>query len=473
MLRSLKGLKGCPLSLRRGYSVKSPILFVPNETIHRFESEKLTEEENLAAIPKRPNFDGLPKYHHEILSPEDTADLVIRPDVNDILTSTFSQNAVFTGDPNYKVTPANANLQETTLSLHFAVAVIEWIRLFNTQIVTLKSLPSTVNKLQHINEAKVDAIKAKLNSINVEELKSVEVLDKFYTSFEIYRKGDIMRKTRADTINIENISSILLTSELIQSDSELFDITLRYLGLKLTYFSNENLQQFTEKLINHLHGENITSGMKVQSFNNFMSKVFEIHPRLKTELHVSQLDKLAYLFTLANNIEDSKSLLQLLVTNYKVAPSKETFNLFLTKYTESLKNFQGLIKSKVLKDLHQLKPVFFHNGLDSFSLKFLLEEIIEHVYDLDHLMRLIENKENSSIFLLSEFAEMLMQRLQVIQSTSEDPNTTKALQLTQLISKLVKDNGVKLDKKSLELAQQMYKDLGDTSNYEYIGKLLN
>lgn len=282
-----------------------------------------------------------------------------------------------------------------------------------------------------------------------------------------------MRKTRADTINIENISSILLTSELIQSDSELFDITLRYLGLKLTYFSNENLQQFTEKLINHLHGENITSGMKIQSFNNFMSKVFEIHPRLKTELHVSQLDKLAYLFTLANNIEDSKSLLQLLVTNYKVAPSKETFNLFLTKYTESLKDFQGLIKSKVLKDLHQLKPVFFHNGLDSFSLKFLLEEIIEHVYDLDHLMRLIENKENSSIFLLSEFAEMLMQRLQVIQSTSEDPNTTKALQLTQLISKLVKDNGVKLDKKSLELAQQMYKDLGDTSNYEYIGKLLN
>ena len=65
----------------RRYLVKrsrSPFLFLPNETKHIFDEEKLTPEENKAAIPLKPNYDNLEKIHHEVINPEEVSDLVVK-----------------------------------------------------------------------------------------------------------------------------------------------------------------------------------------------------------------------------------------------------------------------------------------------------------------------------------------------------------------------------------------------------------
>ena len=84
----------------RRYLVKRSrsFLFLPNETKHIFDEEKLTPEENKAAIPLKPNYDNLEKIHHEVINPEEVSDLVVKFNSNDILASILSKDGYLFGD---------------------------------------------------------------------------------------------------------------------------------------------------------------------------------------------------------------------------------------------------------------------------------------------------------------------------------------------------------------------------------------
>lgn len=473
-------------SLIKSYSVKTPFLFVPNEEKYQFESEKLTPEENRAAIPNRPKYDDLPKYHHEIASPESIADLFLKFEFKDILLTSLAKDSPVLGDHSYKLISKNDSIPSKEVNLHFTATSCKWAEVFNDQIHSLSNLPEQDASLTYENKNLMEQIGTGIEKFKEltgdNDLSTLESFHKAFTYLRAFQNSERTVtgvSTQSDTtplITFEAVSSYLLNSKDISENAENFDVFLGFIKKNIQLFTHENLKQFLVLLINNLHESKLsTIQMKLNSFAKFMEVIFEIYPSITSELNPIYLDKLSYLYTMTANIPKANEILSSLIQNYKLSPSKESINSFLAEYEKNL-NSKGEVdlqtrKESIFRDLSSLKPVFFHKGLNSISFNLLLNNSVLNIIDLEKFLSLASLSAKGKS-LLSKFSYEIIRKLQSIQSTTDESMNEKSLQLTQLIKSLIIDNNVKLTEEGLRLIEKLYSELEQTSNIKIIQALV-
>lgn len=470
----------------RRYTTRTPFLFIPNEEKYQFESEKLTPEQNKAAIPKRPSYDHLQKYHHEICSPENVADLIIKLDFKDVFLTSLAKNSPIFGDSSYKFVFKDPSKTSEPIMLQFTATSCKWAEVFNGQIHDLSKLPEQDVSLNYENKNLTEQISKGLQ--NYKELTgennllisdNLKKLFKYLRAFENSEKKVTGASTQSElspVITFEAVSSYLLNSDKVKQNVENFDIFLSFIQENIQFFTLESLKQFLVLLINNLHDSKLsTIQMKLDSFTKFMDNtIFQIYPTITSDLNPIYLDKLSYLYTMTSNVSRANEILSTLVQSYKLSPSKETFNSFLAGYEKSLNNIgtanENTRKETILRDLSNLKPVFFHEGLTSIAFNILLNNAVTDMHDLEKFLNLALLTDKGK-HLLSKYSQEIIQKIHSIQTKNNDSVKLKALQLSQLIRFLVIDNDIKFADSTLTLCEEIYSKLNHQSNMEQIQAL--
>ncbi|CUM45918.1 uncharacterized protein AC631_04862 [Debaryomyces fabryi] len=469
----------------RSYTTRTPFLFIPNEEKYQFESEKLTPQQNKAAIPKRPSYDHLQKYHHEICSPENVADLIMKLDFKDIFLTSLAKDSPLLGDSTYKLVFKDPSKTSEPIMLQFTATSCKWAEVFNDQIHDLSNLPEQDLSLNYENKNLTEQISKGLQNYkeitgenNLLISDNLKKLFKYLRAFENSEKKVTGASTQSElspVITFEAVSSYLLNSDEVKQNVENFDIFLSFIEENIQLFTLESLKQFLVLLINNLHDSKLsTIQMKLNSFTKFMDNtIFQIYPTITSELNPIYLDKLSYLYTMTSNIPRANEILSTLVQSYKISPSKETFNSFLAGYEKFLSNEipnENIRKEIILRDLSNLKPAFFHEGLSSISFNILLKNAVSNMHDLEKFLRLVLLNAKGK-YLLSKYSQEVIKKIQSIQTKNDDPVKLKSLQLSQLIRFLVTDNDIKFADATLTLCEELYSKLNHGSNMEQIQAL--
>lgn len=454
------------LGLQKHYS---RILFTPNGIMRDIDSTTLTPAEIEATIPKRPDFSHLPKYHHEMLSPEYIADIFVKPSFTDVVVSALAHESPFSGDPNYKFVSQTSSFREQTVKLHFANIVALWVDVFNDQIATLAPLAEELG-LEFTNAERSIAIEAALLEFtNERNLYEKSTLEAFYARFGIFHGRTDLQLGDRKKISFENVTEHLFATREVAEDSKKFRFLLEFVDRNIGLCTNEGVERILVALIKHLYSSKERTAAKLQAFDAFFSgTVVEVYPHISSSLSPHDLDRLAQLLTFSRNLKGANCILVVLAKQKKTAPSRATFDAYLEEFAQlidatSPKKYR---KEKILQELHKLKPVFFHHGLSNCSFCLLLDHVIDNIFDLDQLMRLVETTGNSKKLFIDNGAA-IFKKLQDLQNQSGDSQLMKALQLTQLVRK-IGENGADLGEESKKVVRGMYVSLGQAANADCI-----
>ncbi|KAI5962978.1 uncharacterized protein KGF55_002770 [Candida pseudojiufengensis] len=347
---------------RRPYS--TTISFTPNDNRHVFESEKLTTEENWAAIPNKPSFTNIEKVHHEIINPEEVADLVTKLNTNDILVTILSQNKVLYGDPNYIIKSLTGNNDKPTI-FPFSSILSSWKKTYNKQIKPL-----------------IDLEEKNYNSVDNKLIRSIRS-----KSFEEYfEQSRAMRNSKLISSGILHFSELnsLYTIESATSDTldsidstSSFEKFLKFITPHLNQFRTDGLKDLLSK-ISHINKRYPTNGVAIQ---DIVSTINASNPSLLKSLDNHTKDNLAYVLS-STNPDLSKDLLKSLIES-GICPSKESIH----KYIE---NYKLGDQDQALRDLAFLKPTFFHRPLSEEQFEVVLATITNK-WDMIKFITLLKN----------------------------------------------------------------------------------
>lgn len=467
-----RSLRTSRLTVRRHY-LTLPLLFVPNEEIHRFEGELLTNEENEALIPDRPQLQQSQKYHHNIISPEDVADLITRPNINDTLITVLSQDSTFLGSSSHKLVNIDPSKATEPAKLRFANIGLRWISLFNKQVRTLSELPSSSETFSFSFQKKLvnDIISSKYAEVLSEPdfyLYTNENLKSFYDSFKAFTNSErrlhglLAPSELAHTVFFENVTLFLIGTTEVRESSANFEVLISFLEQNASFCTSQNLQEILVHLIHNLYESKLPSiQSKLASFNEFFDSQESLVEQSKFfGLEPGTLDKLAFLMSVSGNIDKANKILSFLIEKHGICPSQDTINIFLSNYQKSNRSTLG--REKFLRELSFLKPALCHRSLSSIEFSVLLEYTVNDIQDLHQFINLVTSNKNGTK-LLSKYQLDLLKKLQDIQKASQFTNTEKALQYTQLVVRLV-ESQVKLSSQAVELVEAENYKLGMKHN---------
>lgn len=380
-------------TLVRRVGTSLSFLFVPNDERFKFESENLTPEENRAAIPRRPNFNHLPKYHHEILSPENVADVLSRLLFTELFTTSLAKNAPLSGNADYLVISTKGDA--TTVNLHFAVTASKWFEVFNDEIIKLQDLGEAAESLAYFNEKLHHEIEQKVTAILAtitDDAYSQQWLNQIYSRMT-------NNLSHGSTISFGALANHFLDSETCIENSHNMLQVLSYVDRNISQMTAENIATFTTKLVNVLYGTHISDiRAKLEGLNVVTSN--PTVQNLLSELDSSVLDKLAYLHTVASNFQQANSVLRILVRQRHTAPSSDTFDLFLSSYLKHMitSKQDTQIYRTLLCELTALKPAIFHHGVTPAYAMLMLDGLVTSEFELQHFVNLIfQSKQSSEI----------------------------------------------------------------------------
>ncbi|KAI5956754.1 hypothetical protein KGF54_000371 [Candida jiufengensis] len=396
----------------------STISFTPNENKHVFESEKMTREENYAAIPNKPTFTNIEKVHHEILNPEDVADLVTKLNTNDVLISILSRNKNLYGNSNYVIKSLAKSRNEPTI-FPFASILTSWKNIYNQQIKQLTDL-----------EEPVSVKNASKSNTSIGDM----TFEKFFDQSKAIRNSKLVK---GGTIHFSEIGS-LYTVESASNDAlgsidnvTSFEKYLKFISLNLHYFRIDGLKELLGK-VSQVNKEYPTIGNLI---NELVITINASQPSLLNSLDDNTKDNLAYALS-GVNFELSKSLLKSLIDSAK-CPNEETISKFIGFYT-----YQN--PDQALKDLSFLKSVFFHRPLTTQYFRLLLSTIT----DKNEIIKFITLLKNSPIILEENQMELYNKLKELSRSK---------LLASQFLRLLTKQN-IKIDSTLLELVKKDYEN---------------
>lgn len=428
----------------RRLGTKQTFLFIPNDDRFKFESEKLTPEENRAAIPRRPKFDHLPKYHHEITSPENVADFLSRPQFNDLFTTTLAKNAPFTGDSDLKM--ATMNGDDTVINLYYTITATKWFEVFNNEILELREIDDEVESLSFFNKdthAKTYYLVSTARKELKADLFTFQGLDELFNTL---LKGSNIFRYGSQSLSFGSLANYFLHSdECVKSSHNLVQL-LTYIDQHIHEMTAASTKSFVTKLadvVYHTHVSDIRA--KLEGLLNFSN-----NPTIRTalkEVDSATLDRLAYLHTMSSSFDEARAMLHILVQERKVAPSAETFDFFLSSYLKHVSpiSLSPQLHSKVLRELKLLKPALFHRGITPAYAKRILDEIVISEFDLQQFINLVLSN-RSSDGVLRKICKDLVSK--AIQLGKDQPLAIRSLKVSNLIERL-KASGT-LDKEAIE-----------------------
>lgn len=386
-----------PRAQRRYLTSQTPtFLFLPNDAKHIFEQEKLTPQENEAAIPTKPNYEHLEKKHHEVVNPKDANEIVLKLNKNDLLVTMLSKDKVFLGDPTFIIDGSNRPTK-----FEYATILCSWGDIFNKKIKELKDvspfeywepvLPSNITELYNEYGADFDQF--------FEQTKAMK-------NSKLRKERKLQPSDFANLVTIDNVSLFVLsklsTAEDVARFSEFMNNNLEYYSVQGLI---DNLSRLTD-ISYRLHGE----------INYlFVTSIFDKYPTIPEGLPHDTLDKLAYLLS-SKNWELSRNFLQILVKN-DICPSEDTINEFLL-------NFVNSDSETKLKELMFIKLILFHRGVNEMSLQILLSTI-RNIHEFNKLIDLIKLRDN--------FKEILNKYQYVLFMTLKRVSKNFTLHLAQFV----------------------------------------
>lgn len=411
MIRNLPRLRSLHLVAKRHSSL--PVSFIPTGSIHDFESELLSKQENESAIPDPPEFSNSKKLYSDIVRPTDVCDLVLRPAFEDVVVTSLATNCPLSGKDSYSVVSASSI---TSTKLLFANLAASWLDQLNLDILDLSSLPLSEHGLKYNNSAKSKLI---ANQYSPQVVESYENLENFYKFFIDYPDN---------TITIENVTQQILS----ECGAAHYKLIIQYLTRNVHSLNPFAINDFVAILLDDLVSS--ASVEKVELFDSFLNESLVVSvPLLLEDLPPSTLDCLAYITASSSDLYTARKTLMLLCRNYRIAPAKATFDLYMARYSK-LAIQQEFTKDQILRDLSLLKPIIFHYGLTPNSFKLILTLVVDNTYDLSHLVKLV--KETSGHLLGAHSLEIL-NKLRDIQESTTDSTMVKAVQATNLAREIV------------------------------------
>lgn len=438
-----------------------PLLLIPNEQKHLFESEKLTPLQNKAAIPSKPPVENLVKYHHEIPRPDYIADIITRPLLNDVLVTVLANKSPFMGDPEHALVSTDPTKATSVANLQFTSIVTEWIQLFNKQIVNLQDLDVTDSPFTFSNKVVDEKIQKKYDSLVDSEASSSiytpESLHSLYKSLKSFENSEkklqgLFPPTElAQAVTFEYLSCFLARTDEVRQNADSFESLIAFIEENIKYSSGQGLKEIMVQLIDNLYDSKVSSlQTKLSVFNDFTQAVGELSESSISELDPIRLDKLAFLFTMARNLEKSSNILKILIHKHQICPTTETMNAFLSTYDEM---FTGGNTDGMLRDLSVLKPAFFHNGLTLTSFNILLKHVVRDITDLTQFLSLAESTERGMKALTKSQSSIVLKLMEIQQGSSE---SDKHIQLSMLLRRLVVENSITLSPETTNLLNERY-----------------
>ncbi|KAK6458308.1 uncharacterized protein RJT20DRAFT_126311 [Scheffersomyces xylosifermentans] len=461
---------------RRLYSV-SPLSFIPNEDKHRFEGEKLSPEENAAAIPDRPQLEPVQKYHHTIINPEDVADLVTKANINDALITVLSKDATFLGNLAHKIVNIDSSKEPEAAKLRFANIGFRWIEIFNKQIEPLADVPKSSGVLSFQNKSVKEKISGKYSQALSNEdfnLYTPENLSAFYISLRAFKhserrlQGLLSPSELSYTIFFENVTLFLIDTKEVKESAENFEVLISFLEENSRFCTSQNLKEILIHLIDNLYESKLPSIQpKLASFNNFLnSQEVQLANTEYFGLEPATLDKLAFLMAVSDNTSKTLQILSILIKKRRVCPSTDTLNTFLSSYQRTHATQD---KASFLRNMTTIKSALFHRSLSSVAFKVILDNAVEDILDLQHFLRLIIQGDKSTQ-LLTKFQFELFSKLEHIQSSLNTSPLESSLQYTQLVTQLI-ENDVTFNDQTLDLLREKYTSFGAEHNIDILTTL--
>lgn len=450
-LAMMKPRVGTVRAWSRRYSIQSTIPYISEENTFRFPSEKLTEEENRAAIPKKPELNDANKIMKEIISPEYVADLYTKYDFNDVFVSSLAKNGTLAAGG--KVIPTR-DVEPHEVELLYTKFAVKWIEIFNKKTEPLNVVP-TDKKFEFTHSVKQELLLSKFSDFEVVDIAG------FYNSLKVFSNGSLEEQAQKKT-DMKDITIFLLNHEFCSTE-ENFDKLLAYVSSIAQHFSADGIAQVVEEIISTLDKENPEFGSpKVKNFVKFVEQaVYPLFPRVNNELDPVDLDKFIQLASLALDSGLAIKLMKVLISHHKFAPTHKSFKIFLSSYEKEL-DFSlsvGEQKIKVLRELYPLKQILFSYELDNQLLDFIVDYTVETSADLHQFIRFVESQPNK-LELLSQHVLQLLQALARAHQTSQESNLIKSVELSLLLRKLTVENTIELDSDAKNQATKMFELLG-------------
>lgn len=448
--------------LSRRWNHSSTMKFVSNEQRYLFEGEKLTPEQNDAAIPLKPSTDHIRKIYHDITNPEEVCDLVLNLKPKDTLTSVLSINTPILGGAEYQFIKKDGT--ESKVKTHFANLTCAWVDIFNNQIKSLSDLKDS--EAINFNNSKLDEkINAALENFDFTKLDITELYTSLnaFKSSQLQSEGTLSKADLTNHITIEYLTIFLINSSNFNQNIDNFTQLISFVTGNTHEISHSSIKNIFLNLIDNIYLSSLhTSPRKLKSFTEFVEYLTSESDFKALDLDTTRLDRLAFLLSISKNISLAKACLETLVLKKFTAPSKETFDSFIA-------HFENTGRSNIIQELANFKSVFFHSPITRSRFNILIQTV-ESMTDLEHLIGLIELKDVNNN-LITKYQYDLFVKLQSIQQLSSSSKVEKLLQISQLISRLVISKQVKLNHQTIELLGDAYSDARSNSNMEVLRHL--
>ncbi|KAI3405180.2 hypothetical protein KGF56_002018 [Candida oxycetoniae] len=409
-------------SIRTKSTGFSPITFTPtaNQARHIFEEEKLTPEENYAAVPDKPDFSSISKAHYRIINPEDVADLVTKLNTNDVLVSSLSRSRTLYGDTSYRIKSLNTKSEINELEpkaeptiFPYASILFGWKKVYNQQIKPLQDL----EPVQKTEKPRLDSKFHKLfTDSHHHKFEEFFIDTRAFRNSDLNSNGGTSLLELREAFTVEDASNVVL--DCIGDSKSSFLEFLNFIIPNIGYFRIEGLKHFLSRvsklsielnagaaelktLVEAIDAQHkkVISILDSRTLNNIALAVTELDPKLSARM-------MKYM------IDDS------------VCPSEMAVEKFI-------KSLGSLSRDQTLRELTFLKPVLFHRQPGSNFFAAVLHTITNI------------NEVNKLVIFLKRYPGLLAQEQTSIYKKIEELGACTSLYISQFL-KVLKTSDIKL-----------------------------
>lgn len=449
----------------RRYSISQ---FVPENEKFIFDNEKLTVDQIREKIPKRPVVDetNVRKHFYDIPSTNSLADLIIQPEFYDIFITSLARNKPFSGSDSLKmvVKPQSPDAvpQSLSINLQFESKAHQWINEFKDKNFELADLPeASTSSLLTLSKRVEDQISSQLDAVLHGEGTTTpgDDFQSIFTALNVFRNherklaGELHQSELHNMITFDHLLLYLLTLATTQKTSTSYFVELlTFIERNLTLCSYDNgILPILEILIPYLRQPLvIKDSLKRDTFDRFYDQVLTIFTKVQKDLSLNNLDKLAYISYESSNPTRGSKIIKNFIRQSKVAPSRETFQSLLHSFIiEAEAENTTDPRSFILLNLRAYKPLIHHFGIDEVSFE-LIRQTISTTFELDHLVKFIEQQPNKTQLFTNSQIDLFQILHNIQQASSNSLDLIKRLEVAQLQRRLVIDNGIQLNERTIE-----------------------
>lgn len=397
-------------------------------------------QEDRDAILDRPDYSHINKRKTAVVRPVNINEVYLNPRFEDLLETALSKGCSIAADPNYR---AVCRGEVSGTKFMNAEKAIAWMEILKDRIQDLKEV--TPPNLDVLTSGASDEVISK--HLTDDALTTTASTEAFFDAFKF--------DSSASPPLLAEIVILLLGKNEIAFNFVKYGNLVDYLSQNW----DEVIALQWNPLL-YLLLKDINESQSLEKRQIFADRVYNVlmqkNPIFAETVHPYILDRVALFSLESNAIDHTIEIMTYLANLLYLSPTAELFKLFISSYLRKVQT-EKLNKETILSDLGPLKNLFFHYGLDPNSFELLLSNAIDHSYDLSHLLRLALRED--TIYLLAEYAEQVILRLNHINKIRNESAIVKAVHLNLLVRFLFHENKLPVDHKMLLRLRSLYEQL--------------